>query len=87
MLWLMKLAARIRRHRGPRFRDLENRVAELERRHAVPPTGIRDEPVMDTRNRQVQAKELLARGISQAETARRIGVTRQYINQLVRKGL
>lgn len=87
MLWLMNLAAWVRRHRGQRLRNLENRVAELERRLGVPSADVRGEPTMNTRNRQAQAKELLARGVSQAATARRLGVTRQYINQLVRRGL
>ena len=83
MAWLMRC---IRRHCRPRLHALENRVAELERRLAVPSSVVRGEPVLDAGNRQAQAKALLAQGVSQAETARRLGVTRQYINQLVRKG-
>ena len=87
MALLMRLTASIRRHCWPRLHALENRIAELERRLAVPSSGVRGEPVLEAKKRQAQAKDLLAQGISQAETARRLGVTRQYINQLVRKGL
>ena len=87
MFWIMKLAARVRRHLRPRLRDLESRVAELERRLAVPSSGVRGNPALDTGSRRARARELLAQGVSQAETARRLGVSRQYINHLVRGGL
>ena len=96
MGWMMKLAAMVRRYRGPHLRDLENRIAELELRLEVLPSGAADKPVepakparrmVDAKKRKVLAKQLLDSGISQSETALRIGVSRQYISQLVHKGL
>ena len=87
MPWLLKLAGMPRRCRGPRLRDLEKRVAKLERRLAGSSSPTRRKPVLENENRQAEVKELLAQGNSQSEVARHLGVSRQYINQLVRKGL
>ena len=85
-LWPINLMARYRRHRGSSLRALENRVAELEQRLAVPDTSEIEDRATVSRNRQVQAKLLLDQGLGQAEVARRLNVSRQYIHQLVHKG-
>ena len=88
MLWLTKLAATmVRRYRGRHLHDLEKRVAKLERRLAGSSSPTRRKPILEIGNNQTQVKELLARGNSQSEVARHLGVSRQYINKLVRRGL
>lgn len=86
-LWPINLMARYRGNRGLGLRTLENRVAELERRLAVADTSDMEDRPTASRSRQVQAKQLLNQGLGQAEVARRLDVSRQYIHQLVQKGL
>ncbi len=86
-LWPINLMARYRRHRGSSLRALENRVAELERRLAVPDAADMEDQATASRSRQVQARLLLNQGLGQAEVARRLNVSRQYIHQLVHKEL
>ncbi|MDA1101745.1 MAG: helix-turn-helix domain containing protein [Proteobacteria bacterium] len=87
MPWLTRLAAMLRRNRGHRLGDLENRVVELERRLAVTNPTVPEAPAKKMGNRRAQAGTLLDQGLSQAAVARRLGVSRQYIHQLVHKGL
>ena len=85
--WPMHLSARLRRRRGPRLDALENRIAELERRLAFTNPTVPEAPARKMENRRAQAESLLKQGLSQAAVARRLGVSRQYIHQLVHKGL
>ena len=93
MPWLTRLAAMLRRNRGHRLGDLENRVVELERRLTVIHPTVREAPIVPDAparkkgNRRIQVESLLKQGLSQAAVARRLGVSRQYIHQLVHKGL
>ena len=96
MPWTQKFLALFHISRGPCLRDLENRVERLERHLEVLQADADDEPsaspqparkqMSDAQTRQIEAQELLNSGLSQSETARRLGVTRQYIHQLAHKG-
>ncbi len=93
MPWLTRLAVMFRHNRRHRLSDLENRVVELERHLTVIHPTVREAPTVPDAParkmviRRVQAGSLLKQGLSQAEVARRLGVSRQYIHQLVHKGL
>ena len=93
MPWLTRLAAMFRHNRGHSLGDLENRVVDLERRLTVIHPTVREAPTVPEARagkmaiRRGQAESLLKQGHSQSEVARRLGVSRQYIHQLVHKGL
>jgi len=68
---------------------LRERIGKLERRLAeFDSTGTRDaDPRPSVADRRAEVRRLLAEGLSQAEVARRLGVSRQWVHKLVRRGL
>ena len=67
---------------------LERRVAAIERRGspgAGRPAGAERRDEASVASLRAQAHRLVAAGHSQAEAARRLGVTRQYVHKLIRR--
>ncbi len=68
---------------------LRERIRRLEgQRLGLASTGVAGaDPRPSVADQRAEIRRLLTQGLSQAEIARRLGVSRQWVHKLVRRGL